>query len=570
MGGKTMNNNKVIIIPKKEEIPVDLLTGKLRKKRVAAYARVSTDEEDQLNSYNAQIDEFEKRIKANPDWEFVGMYADEGITGTSTKHRKNFNLMIDAALAGEIDLILVKSISRFARNTIDCLKTKRALQEKGVEIFFEKENISSLDERAETMLTIYASFAQEESRSISTNVTWGVRKRMRDGTWKFPAKTLIGYKKNDDGFLEIVPEEALIIQKIFNYFMDGFTYREIIDLLDEEGIKRPKSRTGKWNINVIYNILGNEKYCGDLLFQKTYVKSYLTHERTKNDGKLDKYLFQNVHEAIIDRANFEYVQLLKKKRGEDYIPEFDKKGTSLVSGIIRCASCGRLMKKITYRSSTNVLTCKAIHKLKEGDNVPCEINETLDFDLVIEAAKEVTNLYKKEIDYSPLINATSKCQFKEDYLHFKVETQNKIEELESKMNTLIKESIKQGNNISDYLAEINSIKREIETLKLEVDEFDNNAYEQIKISTFCKDLYKFCGENNEITKKISSMFIKLIYRLMDNSILFVISKEKVEHKAIFPRLNELAKLAVKNQKTITKNNKTLTYYIADLEELKWN
>ena len=285
-----MNNNKVIIIPKKEEIPVDLLTGKIRKKRVAAYARVSTDEEDQLNSYNAQIDEFEKRIKANPDWEFVGMYADEGITGTSTKHRKNFNLMIDAALAGEIDLILVKSISRFARNTIDCLKTKRALQEKGVEIFFEKENISSLDERAETMLTIYASFAQEESRSISTNVTWGVRKRMRDGTWKFPAKTLIGYKKNDDGFLEIVPEEALIIQKIFNYFMDGFTYREIIDLLNEEGIKRPKSKTGKWNINVIYNILGNEKYCGDLLFQKTYVKSYLTHERTKNDGKFDKYL----------------------------------------------------------------------------------------------------------------------------------------------------------------------------------------------------------------------------------------------------------------------------------------
>lgn len=172
---------KIIVIPKVETPTIDVSTGERKKKRVAAYARVSTDMEDQKNSLETQKAEYTKRIRENPEWEFVELYFDEGITGTNTKRRDGFNRMIKDALSGKIDLILVKSISRFARNTIDCIATKRALQDKGVEIFFEKENISSLDSSSETMLTIYASFAQEESRQISTNVTWGIRSKMRQG-----------------------------------------------------------------------------------------------------------------------------------------------------------------------------------------------------------------------------------------------------------------------------------------------------------------------------------------------------------------------------------------------------
>lgn len=565
-----MNNNKVIIIPKKESIPVDIATGNIRKKRVAAYARVSTDEEDQINSYNAQIDEYEKRIKANPEWEFVGMFADEGITGTSTKHREGFNRMIKKALNGEIDLILVKSISRFARNTVDCIQTKRNLQEKGVEVFFEKENISSLDDRAETMLTIYASFAQEESRSISTNVSWGVRKRMRDGTYKYPAKTLIGYRKKENGMLEVVPEEAEIVQKIFNYFVSGFTYREIIDLLEKQGIRRPKTKSGKWDTNTIFNILSNEKYCGDILFQKTYCKNFLSHERVKNDGKLDQYLFKDVHEAIVSREDFELVQLIKRKRLEEYNPSVDNKGISLVSGKIRCANCGRLMKKIHYKSGKKVvLTCKAVNKLKENEYVDCSMKETLDFNLVSEAAIEVINRYRENIDFTLFTTAISKCKLKEDYFNYKNDVEIKISTLEGKMSSLIKESIRAGKNITDFLDEINATKKEIEMLKQEENEYDSSTYEKLKMDKFNQDLHEFCAKNNTISRKIADLYLKEIYRLEDNSIIFIVSKNQVDHEEIFANLNKIVKLALSTRKTITNEKETLAYFTADLEVLKW-
>lgn len=566
-----MNNNKVIIIPKKEELPLDLTTGQIRKKRVAAYARVSTDEEDQINSYNAQIDEYEKRIKNNPEWEFVGMFADEGITGTNTKHRDGFNKMISAALNGEIDLILVKSISRFARNTIDCLKTKRQLQERGVEIFFEKENISSLDDRAETMLTVYASFAQEESRSISTNVSWGVRKRMKDGTYKFPAKTLIGYRKNSNGMLEVIPEEAEIIQKIFNYFISGFTYREIIKLLESQNIKRPKTKKGTWDVNTIFNILSNEKYCGDLLFQKTYCKSFLSHERVKNEGNIDQYLFKDVHEPIVDRADFELAQLIKKKRLDEYNPSIDNKGASLVSGILRCASCGRLMKKITYKESRRtILTCKAVNKLKENSYIPCSLKETLDFELVTEATKEVISKYKDNIDFTLFDNTVTAYKIKEEYLSFKDKIEQQISEYQNDMNSLIKESISSGKNISDYLEQINELKSRIEELKKQENCFDDSTFEKLKISKFIEDLHGFCCKNSEITRKIANIYLREMYRLKDNSILFIISKEPTNHDLIFSKLDELIKLSNKTVKTISRGDISLTYYVADLEVLKWN
>ena len=297
-----MEGSKVIVIPKTILPNLDVASGKTKKKRVAAYCRVSSDMDDQLNSLETQKREFSRKINENPEWEFVRLYADEGITGTSLKKRKDFNQMIKDAMDGKIDLILVKSISRFARNTVDCIQTKRDLQSKGIEVFFEKENISSFNETSETMLTVYASFAQEESRQISTNVSWGIRARMRDGKYRI-ANPMLGFRKNESGELVVDEEGKKTVQLIFSLFINGSSYREIINELIKQGKKNTKGEV-KWLVSNITSILGNEKYCGDIIYQKTFTKNYLTHERSVNNGELEQYFLPQHHEPIIDKATF--------------------------------------------------------------------------------------------------------------------------------------------------------------------------------------------------------------------------------------------------------------------------
>ena len=199
--------------------------------RVAAYARVSTDDEEQLTSYEAQVDYYTKKIRENPDWTFVEVYADEGISGTNTKKRKNFNRMIDDAMAGKIDRIITKSVSRFARNTVDTLTTVRKLKEKGVGVTFEKENIDTLDSKGELFITIMSSLAQEESRSISENVTWGWRKRIADGKVSVAYSRFLGYEKGPDGKMQIVEDEARIVREIYAMFLDGKTPSGIANVI---------------------------------------------------------------------------------------------------------------------------------------------------------------------------------------------------------------------------------------------------------------------------------------------------------------------------------------------------
>src|SRR5690606_35174144 len=194
-----------------------------RKRRVAGYARVSTDNEEQLTSYEAQVDYYTNYIKGRDDWEFAGLYTDEGISATNTKKREGFNRMVADALAGKIDLIVTKSVSRFARNTVDSLTTLRNLKEKGIEVYFEKENIWTLDSKGELLITIMSSLAQEESRSISENVTWGQRKRFADGKVTVPFGHFLGYDRGEDGNLVLNPKEAVIIQRIFSMFLQGMT-----------------------------------------------------------------------------------------------------------------------------------------------------------------------------------------------------------------------------------------------------------------------------------------------------------------------------------------------------------
>ena len=281
--------------------------------RAAAYARVSTDHEDQITSCAAQIDYYTDYIKGRSDLEFVGVYTDEGISGTSTTHREGFKRMIADALAGKIDLIIAKSVSRFARNTIDSLTTIRLLKEHNVECFFEKENIHTLDSRGELLLTIMAAIAQEESRSVSQNCTWGQRRRFADGKVTVPFKRFLGYDRGEDGSLVVNEEQAETVRRIYEMFLNGATTYAIAKTLTAEHIPTPGGKE-VWSKNVVKSILTNEKYKGDALLQKVFTVDYLTKQKKKNEGELAQYYVEGSHEPIIPPEVWERVQAEFERR----------------------------------------------------------------------------------------------------------------------------------------------------------------------------------------------------------------------------------------------------------------
>ena len=306
-----------------------------KKRRTAAYARVSTDSEEQLTSYAAQVDYYTNYIRGRDDWEFVAVYTDEGITGTNTKHREGFKRMVADALDGKIDLIVTKSVSRFARNTVDSLTTVRQLKEKGVEIYFEKENIWTLDSKGELLITIMSSLAQEESRSISENCTWGQRKRFADGKVTVPFKRFLGYDRGPDGNLVLNPEEAVIVRRIYSMFLQGMTPYGIATQLTADGIKSPGGKD-KWNAGAVRSILTNEKYKGDALLQKTFTVDFLTKKKKANEGEIPQYYVKDNHEAIIDPETFEMVQTLMatRKKGRNR-----RSSVSIFSSKVKCGDC---------------------------------------------------------------------------------------------------------------------------------------------------------------------------------------------------------------------------------------
>lgn len=337
---------KVQKIESRAELAVTMPVSQ-RKKRVAAYARVSTDSDEQLSSYEAQVNFYTRYIKGNPEWEFVFVYTDEGISGTNIKKRDGFNRMVADALEGKIDLILTKSISRFARNTVDTLTTVRRLKEKGVEVYFEKENIYTLDAKGEVMITIMSSLAQEESRSISENVTWGKRKSMEDGKVSMPYKSFLGYEKGEDGLPKIVEAEAEIVRRIYGLFLSGSTVRMIADLLTAENIPTPRGRK-RWSVSTIMSILQNEKYKGDALLQKTFTVDFLTKRTKKNDGEVPQYYIQNSHSAIIDPETFELVQQEIERRRPN---RRQLHRSSPFAAKIICGDCGGFYGRKVWHST---------------------------------------------------------------------------------------------------------------------------------------------------------------------------------------------------------------------------
>ena len=326
----------VTVIPPTIQPITHLARNAVVRRRVAAYARVSTSSEEQLTSYEAQVDYYTRFIQSKPEWEFVRVYTDEGISAVNTKKREGFNQMVRDALDGKIDLIVTKSVSRFARNTVDSLVTVRKLKEKGVEVYFEKENIYTLDSKGELLITIMSSLAQEESRSISENVTWGQRKRFADGKVSLPYSHFLGYRKGDNGLPEIVPEEAETVRWIYSLFLSGKTTGSVASLLTREGIPTPAGKK-KWAASTVESILKNEKYKGDALLQKAFTVDFLTKKQKKNEGEVPQYYVENSHPAIIDPAEWKLVQRELERRkaiGRSY------SGNSIFSSRLVCGDCG--------------------------------------------------------------------------------------------------------------------------------------------------------------------------------------------------------------------------------------
>lgn len=363
--------SKVTVIPATVNPATKMPTLTSKKRKVCGYARVSTDKDEQFSSYTAQVDYYTKYIANNPDWEFVKVYTDEGISGTNTKKRDGFNQMIKDALDGKIDLILTKSVSRFARNTVDSLVTIRQLKEKGIEVFFEKENIWTLDSKGELLLTIMSSLAQEESRSISENITWGKRKSAADGKISLGYSQFLGYDKGPNGTLTVNPEQALIVKRIYREFMQGKAAWAIADGLTADGIPTPSQKTKQWSLTTVRSILRNEKYKGAALLQKNFTVDFLTKKVKANEGELPQYYVENSHEAIIPPAEWERVQVEYARR---HSLSTKYSGKSIFSTKIVCEQCDAFFGPKIWSSNTHlrrkVWQCNAKFDRKTYCNTP--------------------------------------------------------------------------------------------------------------------------------------------------------------------------------------------------------
>lgn len=351
---------QVTIIPKKtvSVIPPPARKGPDRSKydqlRVAPYCRVSTDSEEQLTSYTMQKRVYTEMIMGNPEWQLVDIYADEGISGTRADKRDEFQRMIRDCRRGKIDYIITKSVSRFARNTAECIEFVRQLKLMGIGVIFEEQNIDTLKCDSELLMTIHAGFAQAESESMSRNITWSYRKRFENGDVVFNFSKLLGYRKGADGQPEIIPEEAEIVRNIFDMFLSGMTLREIADQLKAEGILTKSGKT-IWSIASIQNILKNEKYCGDAITQKTVTIDCISKTRKKNTGEAPMYYIRDNHPAIIDRKTFNKAQTEMARRTSKRSPS-DKSSVTgqgrhsryALSDVMHCGECGTKYRRTIW------------------------------------------------------------------------------------------------------------------------------------------------------------------------------------------------------------------------------
>lgn len=350
----------VTVIPARRQIgSTDRKKEETPKLRVAAYCRVSTDSDEQALSYEAQIEHYTEYIQQNPDWVLAGIFADDGISGTNTKKRTEFNRMIDACMAGEIDMVISKSISRFARNTLDCLRYIRQLKEKNIAVYFEKESINTLDAKGEVLITIMASLAQQESQSLSQNVKLGLQYRYQQGKVQVNHNHFLGYTKDAEGNLIIDPTEAETVKRIYREYLEGYSMDKIAAGLERDGVLTGAGKT-RWHTSTINTILRNEKYIGDALLQKTYTTDFLNKTRVKNTGIVPQYYVEGSHPAIIPKEIYMRVQEELVRRRVVKTSANGKKRTyscnHCFSQMIVCGDCGEMFRRIHW----NNRGCKSV------------------------------------------------------------------------------------------------------------------------------------------------------------------------------------------------------------------
>lgn len=430
---------KVTKIDAEPELPfVPEIDDENKKRRVAAYARVSTDSDEQLTSYDNQVEFYTDYIQSRPEWEFVKVYTDEGISGLMMKQREGFREMMKDALSGKIDLIITKSVSRFARNTVDSLTSVRKLKNKGVEVYFEKENIFTLDSKGELLITLMSSLAQEESRSISENVKWGKRKRFADGKVSLPYKNFLGYRKGPDDRPEIVPEEAVVIRRIYKQYLMGDSPYVIANELTRDKIPSPSGKK-KWSDSTVRSILQNEKYMGAALLQKTYCVDFLTKKIVKNDGStVPMYYVENSHDAIVSEEVFDMVQAEAERRKQQGLA---RSSSHFFTGRLHCASCGKNLARKVWHSNSKYrrVIWQCGHKYKNEER--CQSKHLYEEEIKEAFVEWVNDLIRNKKTILRSVNSAVEGIMSGDNLEQEISSMKKeTEDLAAEMTEMVRAS----------------------------------------------------------------------------------------------------------------------------------
>lgn len=505
-----------------------------RQLRAAAYCRVSTDQEEQLTSYEAQVAYYTDKIMSNPEWTLAGIFADEGITGTSVKKRTNFLRMIRLCRKGKIDIILTKSISRFARNTVDCLNYIRELKELGIAVIFENENINTMKADTEIIITMLAGFAQAQSESISQNVRWGKRQAFKSGKVSFQYSRIYGYELGENDKPRVIPEQAAVVRRIFQSYLAGSSVPDIKRMLEAEGIAAAGGKP-QWSVGALQYMLRNEKYCGDALLQKTFVENCISKKTRKNNGELPKYLVQNHHEAIIDRTLFEKVQAeIARRAGKRKVSDkTSKTGQSKYSGryalteLLICGNCGTPYKRVTWsKRGKKKIVWRCISRLDYGTKY-CKSSPTVDEERLKAAVLKAINTMMSNRERLIGILKTNleiTLSEKSSGATNPYAIENRIRELQDSMMELVAVAAKAG-NAESYEDQFKEISEEIKSLQKTLEQYqaEQNGPDELarQIDDICKALEDAPFEITEYSNNIVRQFIDTIKVVNEDKLLFI-------------------------------------------------
>ena len=493
-------SKNITVIPARRRVGNTVNKEVRPKLKVAAYCRVSTDSDEQATSYEAQVEHYTNFIQKNDEWEFAGIFADDGISGTNTKKREEFNRMIEECMAGHIDMIITKSISRFARNTLDCLKYIRQLKEKNIPVFFEKENINTMDSKGEVLLTIMASLAQQESESLSKNVKMGLQFRYQNGEVQVNHNRFMGYTKDENGHLVIEPEEAEIVKRIYLEYLQGASLKQIGDGLQEDGILTAAGKV-KWRPETVKKILSNEKYIGDALLQKTYTVDVLTKKRVKNNGIVPQYYVENSHAPIIPRDLYMQVQEEMLRRANLHSGANRKKrvysSKYALSSIVYCPKCGDIYRRIAWNNrGKHSIVWRCVSRVEHGPE-SCDAPTVGETELQEAVIKAINIALGGKDDMLVTLEQNIASVLA-------LEDEGSMESINAKLDELQKELLKRANAKKDY----NDLADEIDHLReLKQNAMADNA-EREGLKQRIGEMQEFLAEQVEQIEEYDESFVR--------------------------------------------------------------